>query len=430
MKARQAFDTLRSIGLEPLLRAAWEKVRREDGLRGTIEVAPVRQARDELANLIRLHRSRSDMLRIELVSLDEGLRRSVFQAGLLEVLEAGYGSMVTKRQLRDAEHARWETWLADLRQRLPASALSWFESMGAGATATARWVRRSYGEDPARAAQAALSVGRALAGLPAESGGHELLAVFAARVTGDPHAFDSGTPGGRLLLHALAERLVSPQEGLSDREERAFLLDMAGLGTDQVSSTVLAANLATAAVCAGEHPVVRAMAGHGGAWRFTLGEVRTWRGARARSGRAYVVENPPVFEYLLRALGSVPVDRQPTLICTEGFLSAAAVRLLDLLAAGGAEIWYGGDFDRNGLAIASWVAGRYATCWQPWRMAPQDYFAARNGAQASDAGLDPEQSLPFAEPLLPTARAMASGGNAYQERLVDLLAGDLLAGPP
>lgn len=424
MRARQAFDTLREIGLEPLLRAAWAKIRREDGLRGTIEVALARREQDELANLIRLPLGRSDTVRIELVRLDEGLRSSAFQTGLLAVLEAGYGAMVTKRQLQEQAHARWEHWLADLRQRLPATAEAWFERIADGTT-SARWVRRSYGEDPVRAAQVVLAVGRALAELPAESGGHELLAVFAARVTGDPHAFDSGTPGGRLLLHALAERFAAPQAGLSDREERAFLLDMAGLGTDQVSSTVLVANLATATVGEGEHPVVRAMAEHGGAWRLTLGEVRTWRGARARSGRAYVVENPPVFEYLLRAIGPIPVDRRPTLICTEGFLSAAAVRLLDLLAAGGAEIWYGGDFDRNGLAIASWVAGRYASCWQPWRMAPPDYLTALGGAEAPGDGLD---SMPFAEPLLPTARAMASRGNAYQERLVELLLEDLLAG--
>ena len=103
-----------------------------------------------------------------------------------------------------------------------------------------------YRSDPELAARTVAAVGAALADLPADRSEHELLAVFAARLTGDPHAFDAKEPAGALLEHALRERFRPPPEGLRPGAARAFLLDQAGLGVDQVSSTVLVAHLAEA----------------------------------------------------------------------------------------------------------------------------------------------------------------------------------------
>ncbi|MDB4895129.1 MAG: hypothetical protein JWN15_1391 [Firmicutes bacterium] len=217
-----------------------------------------------------------------------------------------------------------------------------------------------------RAAKAVRAVGRALAGLPVWRGDSELLAVFAAAVTGDPHAFDAGEPAGLLVEHALGEQFERPADGLRPNEARALLLGRAGLQVDQVSSTVLVAHVAAATLAGVEHPMVAAMTACGGAWAVTLGEVRRWSGVRAHRNRAYVVENPPVFEWLLRRLAGEAPERRATLICSGGFLSAASVTLLDLLVGEG--------------------------------------------------------------PLADTARAVAEGGQAaYQEQLVTMLCQDVLA---
>jgi len=449
MSAREALVLLRQAGLEALLEAARRKVYVEDGVRGRVRVELSAAQRDALADVL----GRLDPLpvrddgRVEvaLADLDAALARSRFRTGLLAVLEAGYGPIVTRRQEREASAARWAAWLRRVEGELPPSgaAWSWFERVKAGEGSGARWVRRMYRSDADLAARAVAAVGAALADLPADAGAHELLAVFAARITGDPHAFDAKEPAGMLLEHVLRERFGPPPEGLQPGEARAFLLDQAGLGVDQVSSTVLVAHLAEArwapgvqgrGGCSGVgaggdlHPMVAVMTVCSGAWAVTLGEVRRWSAARAHGGRAYVVENPPVFEWLLRRLADLPPVRRPTLICTGGFLSAAALRLLDLLAAGGTEIWYGGDFDRNGILIAAGLAVRYGDRFRLWRFGPHDYRdAARGSAGHPLSASDREALLAVNGPLEDTARAVVTGGvTAYQERLVEALLIDLI----
>lgn len=431
-KASEAFAVLQQLGLEPLLRVAQERFRRNDGARGRVSIALERTAREHLANLTGRAYS-GEVLHVDLAGLDESLRNSRFQTDLKAVLEAGYGPLRTRRQARaDAEY-HWLTWLEQNRITLPPTAHDWFTAICAGESPSGRWVRRTYNAEPTEAAQVIQTVGQALSQLPVvqsqitnAQNGHELLAVFAAQVTGDPHAFDAGTPAGSLLLHALAERYPTPDEGLRESERRALLLDRAGLGVDQVSSSVLVAHLAGATTTAGLHPVVEAMRTHGGAWSLTLGEIRRWAGARATRGRAYVVENPPVFEYLLRRLESLPPTACPTLICTGGFLSAAAVRLLDLLAQSGTKLWYGGDFDRNGLTIATWLAERYRDWWCTWRMAPSDYRLAAANMGRPLSPEDRQYLENMSGPLSETAQVVAQGGVAYQERLVESLHNDLL----
>lgn len=420
---------LTRAGLEPLLAAAWQKIYEQSGLRGQVRVALTRPQQQELANLLGHPARRGDLTQVDLRELDSALRQSRYHVGLEDVLEAIFGPLVTRRQEREEAAIRWQEWLAALQAKLPSppAVRAWFDGIAEGASPSGRWVRRTYGSQPDRAAGAVTAVGKALAVLPGQRGGHELLAVFAATVTGDPHAFDAGEPAGALLECALGERFGPPAEGLRASEARALLLDRAGLGVDQVSSTVLVAHLASATLEGRPHPLVAAMTACGGAWAVTLGEVRQWGSASAHRGRAYVVENPPVFEWLLRRLGRETAGWRTTLICTGGFLSAAAVCLLDLLAAKGTELWYGGDFDRNGLAIASWLAGRYPEQFRPWRMGPEDYQAAVAHGGRALPEKDEAYLLGLAGPLAATARAVASGGQAaFQEQLVAQLCEDML----
>ena len=72
------------------------------------------------------------------------------------------------------------------------------------------------------------------------------------------------------------------------------------------------------------------------------------------AGPVRICENPVVVAAAADELGS----RCPPLVCVGGQPSAAGWRLLDLLAAGGAEFRYHGDFDWGGIRIASAVRRR------------------------------------------------------------------------
>lgn len=161
---------------------------------------------------------------------------------------------------------------------------------------------------------------------------------------------------------------------------------------------------------------------------------------------AYVVENPQVFEYLVRGIGRLDVERRPAFVCTGGFISAAGVNLLDALSAAGYWVHYSGDFDRNGLAIAEWVLTRYPEA-RAWMMSVTDYHHALGDARPGDARRDlgdtcpdprespkriPDEDLKWlgerrAGPLTATAHEIADRGvAAYQERLVEPMLSHLL----
>ncbi len=414
--AHEAAKRLREVGLGELLDRCRRRMEALDGAGGTVTLSLGREAREALAGLLGLRRLPSQVeVRVQLAELDAALRRSRYGVSLAQVLEADGGAVVSDRERAEAAKAQWQRHLEELATAV-APARQWIATLG-GEGPVSRLYRRAYRADPHRATAAALAVARAVAHLPADG---ELLAVFAARVTSDPHAFDPQTLAGRLLLLTLQETGHPLPKDLRPGEARALLLQQAGLDVDGVSSTVLVANPGS-----GSHAVLTAMAEAGGGWPVPLAELARLSRLPARDGVAHVVENPAVFEWLVRKVAAWEVGRRPTLIATGGFLSAAALLALDLMAVDGTRLRYGGDFDRAGLAIAGQLLERYPGM-ELWRMSPADYASAvREGTPRFGDG-DRQWLATVEGPLAPTARAMAERGiPAYQENLLEQLLGDL-----
>jgi uncharacterized protein (TIGR02679 family) len=129
------------------------------------------------------------------------------------------------------------------------------------------------------------------------------------------------------------------------------------------------------------------------------------------AGQVRICENPVVVAAAADELGA---GCRP-LVCVGGQPSAAAWRLLDLLAAGGARFGYHGDFDWGGVRIAGTVRRRVT--WQPWRYDRRSYQAAVSAAQP----LTPLAALagePAATPWDPgLAAAMRQCGVRVEEEL-------------
>lgn len=109
------------------------------------------------------------------------------------------------------------------------------------------------------------------------------------------------------------------------------------------------------------------------------------------------------------------------LVCVGGQPSAAGWRLLELLAAGGAEFAYHGDFDWGGIRIARTV--RHRMSWRPWHFDHQAYEAAASEARP----LAPLLGEPVATPWDPELAAlMRHRGIRIEEELTrDALLQDL-----
>ena len=196
---------------------------------------------------------------------------------------------------------------------------------------------------------------------------------LAAECCGDAHALDDGRPVGTLVLSAVRALAGLPfaAEGTADSRRAAWAA--AGVHLDELSSLALCLGLPgdtrtalgrTLASCreAGQPTVL------------TLRQLRCHteplNTGPLRAALVRICENPVVVAAAADELGA----RCQPLVCVGGQPSAAGWRLLGLLAVGGAEFGYHGDFDWGGVRIANAVHHRVN--WRPWRYDHVAYQAA------------------------------------------------------
>ena len=249
---------------------------------------------------------------------------------------------------------------------------------------------------------------------------------LAAECCGDAHALDDGRPAGTLALSAVRALAGLPFAAEVGADSRRAAWACAGVHLDDLSSLVL---------CLGVPGGTRTALGRVLTLHQETGQpvVLTLRQLRGHdealsAGLVRICENPVVIAAAADELGR----RCPPLVCVGGQPSAAGWRLLDLLAAGGTEFRYHGDFDWGGIRIAGAVrqrVGQGPSCWQPWRYDRDAYEAAASAALAVHAAtrLPRLAGEPVATPWDPgLAAAMARHGVRIEEELsLDALLADL-----
>ncbi|WP_424535541.1 TIGR02679 family protein [Sphaerisporangium viridialbum] len=242
------------------------------------------------------------------------------------------------------------------------------------------------------------------------------LSRLAAETCGDAHALDEGRPLATLALSAARALAGLPYASEGGADARRAAWAAVGVHLDDVSSLVLCLGLP-----GDDHTptgrVLKAATSAGEPTVLTLRQLRRHE-TPITAGLVRICENPVVIAAAADDLGPAC----PPLICVGGRPSAAAWRLLDLLAAGGATFAYHGDFDWGGIAIAAAIHDRHG--FQPWRFDTPAYQAASSSApltgRACATPWDPE-----------LAQAMERRAVRVEEELVlsDLLA-DLASDAP
>jgi uncharacterized protein (TIGR02679 family) len=237
------------------------------------------------------------------------------------------------------------------------------------------------------------------------------LPALAAQITGDTKALNHGTGLSTLVLRALAVRAGVARPGSA--AERRDLWDRAGVLVDDLASRVLVLNLPAEGEGLGEW--LTSAARYGTPFQVTLHQLAA-HPIRVSCPRVFVCENPAVLRRACAELGAAC----PPLICTEGRPSTAFHRLVSLAVGAGAELWYHGDFDWPGVAIAADVIARYGG--RPWRMSASDYLsAAGEGVRLTGEPV----KAPWDPGLLEAMRV--TGHAVYEETLGDQLLADLAA---
>ena len=343
---------------------------------------------------------------------------------LKEVLELYYDEkIVTNRERRQTRDSRFCQMLhASAEETESEICRQWLQGLEEKQGGGYLLLYREADRDMDGAREALNRVCRSLAWLEQHAGQQVRLAVLSAQAAGEPHALDSSALGGKLFLHLLAARVG--QTVPENAEQRDALYFRSGILCDSISSTVTQVGLALMLENT-EHPAYGLLRERHEICTLTLATLSRLTGARSPSGRVYLAENEMVFSQLCDQAGRF----HSPLVCTSGQPSVAALRLLDLLAESGTELYYAGDFDGKGLSIAAQLLTRYPEQLKPWRMTPEDYAVCVCDTPLSGASAALLRGC-SGTALEETARAIAKKQRAgYQEFLLGQLEADLTETP-
>ena len=190
--------------------------------------------------------------------------------------------------------------------------------------------------------------------------------MFSAEISGNPHYFDQGTTAGQLLVHGMcyATRTDYPENAHRWRE----LLLSNGIVPDNISSIVHIYGLRLQ-IGGDWHPAYDAFCRRQEPCAVTMENLQELTAVQPTGDKVYIVENEMVFSYLLKHLE----QKNVTLLCTSGQLRSAAVKLIPFLLDSGAEIYYSGDIDPDGIRIADRLWRKYGDRIHVWRMSGGDY---------------------------------------------------------
>lgn len=438
---QRAADFFRKAGLERLLLKLREKYIELGVIGGQVQLKEsTPHERREIASFLGKPSYRDTTIRVKLSDMDSALHQSSFACSLPDLLAAFFPGqpLITRAQQRAAHASHQDQFRHALQAIIDAQphnarGREWLLQGQHGQ----EWLFARYKNAATDEQQRQLTTIRHVAiilnQLP-NPASPERLALFAQRTSGDPHNLDPGRPAGRLFLQALGDLAgdsVLPSQG---RVQELHLYQSVGLLVDTISSNVAVFHLAGATNFDGSpDPLITAAGAR--ILLLPLCQLLQWRTISSATSDIYVIENPQVFEEIITSLqnrnSTDNTQHQaipPTIICTSGWPSVAALTLLDLLLSATPVncLHYSGDFDLKGLQIAAYLMEHYPGRCYPWHIDVEAYTLAiqADGIVAREHDLEMLNALPrvFA-PLVETMQVQ--GKWAYQEGIVQLLMTDV-----
>lgn len=400
--------TLGSPDLTRLVDALQKRLELGRGLTGSLTLAAASELERRAVDAFLGRKStRGASLQVDL----NFLAVTLSDAGICDDLETAVGALrgavIDRRALAEQRATVWSAlWLSAAEEFASLPVLQPWLARLAGLGL----LRRLCDDDPEQAAALIVEIARIARALPAAG---EPLASFAARLLGDAHALDPGTPRATLAVRAAAR--LGGVHFRDDAEGRRAAWASVGVMCDELSTPALVFNLIGAnetpltrllrSACADAEPVHVSL-------RFLL----RWPLASdpAMNGRQiFVCENPTIVALAAARLGR----KCAPLICVNGQFATPSLVLLRQLRAAGAQLCYHGDFDPAGLAIARRAMAESGA--RPWRFGGADYAAAPKSVMFSGA----PGPTPWDETLRDAMRV--DGRTVHEEAVFSALAEDL-----
>lgn len=332
------------------------------------------------------------------------------------ILETYFGEpLQVKREIELAESKRREDYFAEILEQISdESGREWLHRVLAEKKEGYLLIMQLYKENPEELRNVLNYVTAGIAKLKVfqEKKQKELLPVFSANITGNPHYFDEGKTGEKLLFHYLKERnFVLKQEGLSKVEYKNRIYYEAGILKDEVSNDALAYGIHGWRMEGGLHKGIEGFFESQEPVKLTLQTIGRLEKICGQSQQVYVVENPAVFSVLIRE------HPEWTVICGNGQLRLAVLVLMDKFM-GDTVFWYAGDFDPEGLLIAQKLKLRYGNRLNLWKYEANLYETYLSEVELSDRRIKKLEQV-YIQELQEIKEVMCKKRRAaYQESMI------------
>lgn len=256
--------------------------------------------------------------------------------------------------------------------------------------------------------------------LPYRNDRREYLAVFAAAITGNPHAFDDGSRYAKLLYMIIkwdeAERgicLEKTELFPALYKQKCFF--EAGILRDDVSNCCMISGIKAWKKDGTIHSGISGFEEERDMMNLPLSVIAELGRIECAQNTVYIVENPSVFAMICRRLSG-----DSACMCTNGQPRLSALLILDLMAKSDMSVYYAGDMDPEGLLIAQKLRQYYKGDFHYWNMNPEAYQASLSEESISDKRLKILDRITD-DNLIETAALIREKKHAgYQENICEL----------
>lgn len=387
-------------------------------------------------------------INIALTNVENALANTKYgKIDLLDLLKAYYGEgLLTKEEEKDLYQKQKEAYFDYYLQAFDHPLCKiWLDAVKAKEPHT-RSIHIAYGRDSEKLKTSILIILKAISNLPEN---YERLDHFAERIGEDKHVFDFGNDTARFFIDAL--RII-----WNKQNPNKYMDDSASESGEQINKTIAEEdsewlyafkllrddidNFVTACGVIGFSDDNKPIEYWHSAWlqgsilNLPLREllkvtrvipVSAYSDPHGSSGRVFVVQNANVYSALVEKLYDKKKNLPP-IVCIHGQLKIAVWVMMDKLVAGGCTIYYSGDYDHDGLAMAYRLYQKYPNNVKLWHYGVGEYKAS-----LTDVRLDLKRLAKIAvynnTPLEDVAQAILENKLAgSQEAIVDLLVQDVL----
>lgn len=330
-------------------------------------------------------------------------------------------ALISKKERKEERESVWQQVFDEVikaNENKPGA--TWLLDMWNMKTGSYLYLQKKFREsqDEITEVKQALQLGaRIVNELPTRQGKTEYLAVFAANLTGNPHAFDEGIEGGQFLTQVVEWVLKKQTKMLPEyRLFRAFQKQRmyleVGILKDDISNYAILSGIRVQKKTGELHQGMEGFYNEAETVQVPLSNIVEWKRIICPKDTIYIVENPSIHAILTKHF-----NRDFACMCMNGQPKLSALLVLELLASSDITVYYAGDFDPEGLLIAQKLKQYYKGEFRYWHMEVEDYGHSKPNVPISMRRIKMLEKIEDKE-LEGTVRAIQEKGMAgYQENI-------------